>query len=114
MAALLGVSAHFANVLPDMIADKLTGVNALPHILGQRLSALVISSSALIATVIVVTQSNNLAPGLAIGGLALVIPLVLLTSVMSLRTNPPRIVFPLLMLTALVNVSLLMLGADRI
>jgi 4-hydroxybenzoate polyprenyltransferase len=114
VAVLLGVSAHFANVLPDMIADKLTGVNALPHILGQRVSALVIACSALLATVIVVTQSTNLNSGLAITGLALVIPLVLLASILSLKQKPPRIVFPLLMLTALVNVVLLMFGAGRI
>jgi 4-hydroxybenzoate polyprenyltransferase len=111
VAALLGVSAHFANVLPDIVADKLTGVNALPHILGQRVSALVIAGSALLATVIVVNQSKNLAPGLAIAGLALVVPLVLLASILSLRQKPPRVVFPLLMLTALVNVVLLMFGA---
>lgn len=114
VAALLGVSAHFANVLPDIVADKLTGVNALPHIVGQRVSALVISCSALVATVIVVTQSKNLDLGLAITGLALVVPLVLLASILSLKQNPPRIVFPLLMVTALVNVVLLMLGAGSI
>ena len=114
VAALLGVSAHFANVLPDIVADKATGVNALPHILGQRVSALVIAISALTATVLVVTQSTNLNSGLATSGLALVIPLVLLASVLSLEQNPPRIVFPLLMLTALVNVVLLMFGAGSI
>jgi len=114
VAALLGVSAHFANVSPDRIADKLTGVNALPHILGQRVSALVIASSALLATVIVVTQSANLASGLAITGLVLVIPLVILASLLSLKAKPPRLVFPLLMLAALVNVLLLMFGAGRI
>jgi 4-hydroxybenzoate polyprenyltransferase len=98
-------------VLPDIVADKATGVNALPHILGQRVSALVIASSALTATVLVVTQSQDLSSELAISGLALVIPLVLLASVLSLKQNPPRIVFPLLMLTALVNVVLLMFGA---
>jgi 4-hydroxybenzoate polyprenyltransferase len=112
VASLLGVSAHFANVLPDIVADKLTGVNALPHILGQRVSALAIASCALLATVIVVTQSKNLSPGLAIAGLALVVPLVLLASILSLKQKPPRVVFPLLMLTALVNVVLLMFGAE--
>lgn len=112
VAALLGMSAHFANVLPDIEADKLTGVNALPHILGQRVSALVISSSALLATVLVVTQSESLDPAFAVTGLTFVIPLVVVASVLSLRPRPPRIVFPLLMATALVNVVLLMLSAS--
>ena len=111
VAALLGISAHFANVLPDIEADKLTGVNALPHIMGQRASALVISSSALLATALVVTQSAGLDPAFAVAGLALVVPVVLIASLLSLRPRPPRIVFPLLMAAALVNVVLLMLSS---
>jgi 4-hydroxybenzoate polyprenyltransferase len=114
VAALLGVSAHFANVLPDIAADKITGVNALPHILGQRVSALVITGSALLATVIVVSQSTNLASGFAMAGLALVTPLVVVTGTLAIRPNPPRIVFPLILLTALVNVVLLVLGSNQI
>jgi 4-hydroxybenzoate polyprenyltransferase len=34
-AALLGLGAHFANVLPDLAADKATGVGGLP----QRVAA---------------------------------------------------------------------------
>jgi 4-hydroxybenzoate polyprenyltransferase len=35
-AALLGLGAHFANVLPDLAADKATGVGGLP----QRVAAM--------------------------------------------------------------------------
>lgn len=111
VAALLGVSAHFANVLPDIIEDKLTGVKALPHVLGQRASATVIAVTALIATVLVVTQSNHLAAPVALIGLVLTVLLVGLASLLSLRPTPPRVVFPLLILASLVNVVLLMLGA---
>lgn len=113
VAALLGVSAHFANVLPDMLEDKLTGVNALPHILGQRISVLVIAGTALLATSIVITQSTKLAPELSVSGLAVVILLVTAASILSLKPKPPRIVFPLLMMTALVNVVLLFLGSNK-
>ncbi|MEV7213721.1 UbiA family prenyltransferase [Kitasatospora cineracea] len=37
--ALLGVSAHFANVLPDLAADRAAGVRGLPQRLGRRVSA---------------------------------------------------------------------------
>ena len=110
-AALLGVSAHFANVLPDMQADKLTGVRALPHLMGQRLSAIVISLSALFATLLVVTQSRNLSAEAAAAGLAAIVLLVGIASLLSLRKQPPRIAFFLLILASLVNVILLMLGA---
>jgi 4-hydroxybenzoate polyprenyltransferase len=110
-AALLGVSAHFANVLPDMQADKLTGVRALPHLMGQRLSAVVISLSALFATLLVVTQSRNLPAEAAAAGLAATVLLVGIASLLSLRKQPPRTAFLLLILASLVNVILLMFGA---
>ena len=114
VAALLGVSAHFANVLPDILADKLTGVNALPHILGQRVSALVIAGTALLASSIVLTQSTKLPAAITGSGLGLIIVLVLSASILSLKPKPPRMVFPLLMLTALMNVLLLVLGSSQI
>ncbi len=40
-AALLGVGAHVANVLPDLEADAETGVRGLPHRLGRRASGVV-------------------------------------------------------------------------
>jgi 4-hydroxybenzoate polyprenyltransferase len=111
MSALLGVSAHFANVLPDIEADKLNGVNALPHILGQRVSALVIAATTLVATLLVVTQSQDLDPAVAIPGLVLNLVLAGLASALSLKKQPPRSAFLLLILASLVNVLLLVLGS---
>jgi 4-hydroxybenzoate polyprenyltransferase len=113
VSALLGVSAHFANVLPDLEADKLTGVNSLPHILGQKVSAIVIAATALVANLLVVTQSEALDPNLAIGGLVATIILVGFASSLSLRAKPPKAVFTLLILASLVNVILLMLGGGN-
>jgi 4-hydroxybenzoate polyprenyltransferase len=110
VAALLGISAHFANVLPDIVEDKLTGVNALPHILGPRVSSIVIAATALLATFLVVSQSKSLQPMVSLVGLLTVALLVGFASALSLKKKPPRIVFPLLMLTSLVNVVLLVLG----
>ena len=109
-AALLGVSAHFANVLPDIEADKLTGVNSLPHIMGQRSSALAIAGTALLATVIVVTQSKDLDPTVAAVGLVLNILVVGFAAGLSVKVKPSRAAFSLLILASLVNVVLLMLG----
>lgn len=39
--ALLGMGAHFANVLPDLPADLATGVRGLPQRLGGRISRVV-------------------------------------------------------------------------
>ena len=114
VAALLGISAHFANALPDQVADKLTGVNALPHILGKRVSSVVIGVAAMVATVITVTQSPSLPTEIAIAGLVVMVLLIGSASLLSLRANPPRIVFIILIAAALVNVMLLVLGAQKL
>ena len=111
VAMLLGISAHFANALPDLFEDKVNGVNALPHILGQRISAMVILITALAANFLVVTQSVNLSMVAAVIGVVLTTSFVGLASLLSLRPKPPRIVFPLLILASFVNVILLVLGA---
>lgn len=109
-AGLLGVAAHFANALPDLIDDRETGVRALPHILGRRVSALVISGAASLASLLVVTQSTSLNAVLAWVGFALTMSLVVAASVLALRPKPPRVIFHLLIAAAFVNVALLVLG----
>jgi 4-hydroxybenzoate polyprenyltransferase len=51
--ALLGVGAHFVNVLPDLADDAATGVRGLPHRLGARWSP-VVSAVVLVAAAIVI------------------------------------------------------------
>lgn len=112
-SSLMGISAHFANALPDMEADKLTGVKSLPHVLGQKLSALAIAITALLATVLVVTQSSNLVSLVAIAGLVLNTLIVGLACSLLLRKKPHKAAFLLLIVATLVNVVLIMLGATR-
>ena len=109
-AALLGVAGHFANALPDLIDDRVTGVRALPHILGQRVSALAISAAAALASLLVVTESTSLTPVLAWLGFGMTMALVITASVLALRPKPPRVIFHLLIAAAFVNVALLVLG----
>jgi 4-hydroxybenzoate polyprenyltransferase len=109
-AGLLGVAAHFANALPDLMDDRETGVRALPHILGQRISALAISGAAALASLLVVTQSTSLNLVIAWMGFGLTMGLVTTASVLALRPKPPRVIFHLLIAAAFVNVALLVLG----
>jgi 4-hydroxybenzoate polyprenyltransferase len=51
--ALLGVGAHFVNVLPDLDDDAATGVRGLPHRLGARWSP-VVSAAVLVAAAVVI------------------------------------------------------------
>jgi len=109
-AGLLGVAAHFANALPDIMDDRETGVRALPHILGQRVSALAISGAAALASLLVVIQSASLNPTLAWVGFGLTMGLVITSSVLALRPKPPRGIFHLLIAAAFLNAALLVLG----
>jgi 4-hydroxybenzoate polyprenyltransferase len=111
VAALFGVAAHFANALPDLLEDKQTGVKALPHLVGQRVSALVIAFSAGIGSLILVTQSQNLNQTIAVLGFGLTLLLAAVASFLALKPRPPKLVFHLLLVATLVNVVLLMLGA---
>jgi protoheme IX farnesyltransferase len=50
--ALLGAGAHFANVLPDLDDDAVTGVRGLPHRLGAAGSRVAAAVLMLTATVV--------------------------------------------------------------
>jgi 4-hydroxybenzoate polyprenyltransferase len=113
-ACLLGVSAHFANALPDLIQDRKTDVRALPHILGQKSSAIAIAASAASASLLVVTQSKSLDQGFAWAGFAVTMALALTASALALRAQPPRVIFHLLIGATFVNVVLLMLGQSLV
>jgi 4-hydroxybenzoate polyprenyltransferase len=52
-AALLGVVAHFTNVLPDLAADAQAGIRGAPHRMGFRAS-LILSAALLLAATAVI------------------------------------------------------------
>ena len=112
-ASLLGISAHFANALPDLVEDRKTGVRALPHILGQRLSALIIAGTAILATTVVVTQSPGINSAVGLSGFAITVGLALAASALALKAKPPRGIFHLLIAASFVNVVLLVLGQSK-
>lgn len=69
--ALLGVGAHFTNVLPDIEADLATGVRGLPQRLGRRRARLLAPVPLLAAcALLVLGPPGEVAPG---GWIALVI-----------------------------------------
>ena len=57
-AGLIGVSAHFGNVLPDFADDAATGVRGLPHRVGRFGSAVAALLCALTASVIAVVGTR--------------------------------------------------------
>jgi len=104
--SLLGVAAHFANVLPDLGDDAATGIRGLPHRVGRRVSGTVIAVSLAAASALVV-----FGPGtptvLRWAGFAVTIVLATVTVVLTLSRPPTRLLFQLIIATALVDVALL-------
>ena len=111
--ALLGVAAHFANVLPDLADDRATGIAGLPHRLGRRASGAVIAGSLAAAALLVVLGPG--APGaLQWAGLALTLGLAAACAVLATTRPPTRLLFQLIMGAALLNVALLALAGDAV
>ncbi|GAA3742088.1 UbiA family prenyltransferase [Leifsonia bigeumensis] len=112
--ALLGVAAHFANVLPDLEADRATGVVGLPHRLGARTSGIV-TFLALAATSGLVVFGSGM-PGF-VGWACLGVEAAIAVAGITLAlTRPPgRPLFRLVILGALVAVvSLVLSGAHLV
>lgn len=70
--ALLGVGAHFVNVVPDLVDDAATGVRGLPHRLGARGSGLAAVVALAAATAVLAPTATGLPPVVLLGGLVLV------------------------------------------
>ncbi len=49
VGAMLGIAAHFANVLPDLDDDARTGIAGLPHRIGRRAGGVVIWAALAVA-----------------------------------------------------------------
>jgi len=75
-AALLGVGAHFANVLPDIEDDLATDVRGLPQRLGARRSRLVAAGLLVAATVVLTVGPPGQVDAIGWVGLAAVAALV--------------------------------------
>jgi 4-hydroxybenzoate polyprenyltransferase len=108
--ALLGLGAHFANVLPDLADDMATGVVGLPHRLGHAGSAFTSAGLLLTATVVLSLGPSGGSAGVTIGGLAVAGCLVLAGSVVVLRRGAAgsAAMFRVAMALALLDVTLLL------
>jgi 4-hydroxybenzoate polyprenyltransferase len=122
--AVLGVSIHFTNALPDLADDRRTGVSGLPHRLGRR-PAGVVAFAALAVGAVVVLVGPLMAGGGAGGGrggaspvavVGFVVTLALAATGASLAVRRPahRILFRLVMAAGLLIAVQLALGGVRL
>ena len=57
--ALIGVAAHLANALPDLLEDVATGVRGMPHRLGAKVTALSGAAILLVASGVILFGSGG-------------------------------------------------------
>jgi len=104
--SLLGVGAHFLNVVPDVDDDLAAGVNGLPQRLGADTArsggALLLAAAAAVVTF----GPSGKVPGWALAGLAVAIAMSASSALLG-RKAGSRTPFLLAMLTAAVAVALL-------
>jgi 4-hydroxybenzoate polyprenyltransferase len=100
--ALLGVGAHFVNVLPDLADDAATGVRGLPHRLGARWSP-VAAAVVLVAAAVVIVVGAPVDSG-PIAALALIVTAALAAVALLAHGRAP---FRAAIAMALVDVAML-------
>jgi 4-hydroxybenzoate polyprenyltransferase len=109
-AALLGVGAHLANVLPDLEDDAATGVHGLPHRLGRRGTALSAAAVLLAAVLVVVLGPDGTPAAGSWAALAVAGALATSAVVVALGRSTRRWPFTAAMLTAGLAVVLLVVA----
>lgn len=111
--ALLGVGAHFLNVVPDVEDDLAAGVRGLPHRLGARRSAVTGAALLLAATVLVVLGPGGAVPAVAWAGLAAAAATAGGAALLGTRRDAGKGPFLLAVATAAIAVTLLVArGSD--
>ncbi len=111
--ALLGVAAHFSNVLPDLEDDRATGVRGLPHRMGPRATGVLIAVSLAGASACVVLGLG--APSvLSLVGLGASLVLAATCAALVILRPASAMVFRLIIVGSLLTVVLLATAGSRI
>ena len=103
-AALLGVGAHLANVLPDIPHDLRHGVAGLPQRLGERRVRLALPWPCVAATAL---TAHGAADGPAVGVGAVAVTALLTGGAAALAARHPRLPFPATVVVAALDTALL-------
>ena len=112
---LLGVGAHLVNVLPDLDDDLAVGVHGWPQRLGRRRATLAASAVLAAASVLLAVAPPGAPSGAVLIGLG--VALVGAGAVAWLgwrRQTPSRSLLLGVMAVALIDIGLLVVGADRL
>jgi 4-hydroxybenzoate polyprenyltransferase len=116
VGAVFGVAIHFTNVLPDLADDARTGIVGLPHRLGRLRAGLVAFGALAVAAGLALVGQLTLGPGgaggpaLALVGAAVVVALAGVGAAAVLQGRSSRLLFRLIMASALLLVAQLAVG----
>jgi heme o synthase len=110
--ALLGAGAHFVNALPDLGDDARTGIRGLPHVLGRRGSLRAAGVLLLGATVMLGFGPHQFDRAAWTGWVALVVAVIVvrMSWVLAQRHPASKAPFRAVMLVAVLDVVLLLVG----
>jgi 4-hydroxybenzoate polyprenyltransferase len=118
--AVLGIPIHFTNVLPDLDDDARTGVSGLPHRLGRRATgtiafvALVVGAAFVMLGPVIDAGFATGPSVLAVAGFVIVSAIAVIGIVLVLTRPPSRLLFQLIIVSALVLVAQLALSGGTI
>ncbi len=114
VAALLGLAAHFANVLPDLDDDRRTGVRGLPHALGARMTGLATWGVLGAASVLAFVGPRDGPTVLDSITLVATLTIVVVGTVVVLARPPSRLSFRLIIAAAVISAVSLAIAGQRI
>jgi 4-hydroxybenzoate polyprenyltransferase len=108
-AAVLGLGAHFANVIPDLAADRAAGVSGLPQLVAARFGPAAARLAALVlllaASVLLVASSAGPRHPVALAGLAAAVVVAVAGAV-----SPGRLPFLAAIVIGAIDVALFAFG----
>jgi 4-hydroxybenzoate polyprenyltransferase len=110
--AALGVAAHFANVVPDVAADRAAGSRGLPQLLGARTAGVIAAVVVLLAAAAVAAGARPTAVGVV--ALALTAAAAAAGLVAALLPRPGRAPFRAVMASALLLLVALLASAGSL
>jgi 4-hydroxybenzoate polyprenyltransferase len=99
-------------VLPDLDDDARTGIRGLPHRLG-RVASLIVTWLALLAAAASLAVGIGLNTPIGIAGLGIAAVIAVIGLVLGMRRAPTRVLFRLVILAALIDVAMLVIGGTR-
>jgi 4-hydroxybenzoate polyprenyltransferase len=100
VSALLGVTAHFANALPDLADDEVLGVRGAPQRIGARGSGMIVLAGLALATGLSAVSATSIPAWLRVLTAAVSVLGGALAAWLALRPAPPRAIFPIVIVAA--------------